>query len=75
MDSKGIEVALGCLCALHGQKWHNENDFGGTVGALFVRALRLTSSQPRERLDGTVYSDANELVNTNLFADFHKLFV
>ena len=48
------------------------------VQVLLIRLnppLRLTSSQPRERLDGTIYCDANELVNTNLFADCHKLFV
>ena len=40
-----------------------------------IEALRPTSSQPRERVDSTIYCDANELLNTNLFADCCNLFV
>ena len=34
-----------------------------------------TSSQPRERVDSTIFCDANELLNTDLFADCCNLFV
>ena len=37
--------------------------------------LRLTSSQPRERVDSTIYRDANDFLHTNLFAGCRELFV
>ena len=37
--------------------------------------LRLTSSQPRERVDRTIYYNANEFFHTILFAGYRDLFV
>ena len=39
------------------------------------REKRLTSSQPCERVNSTIYCNANELLSTNLFADCRNLFV
>ena len=37
--------------------------------------LRLTSSQPRESVDSTIYCNANEFLHTIMFAGYRVLFV
>ena len=41
----------------------------------FYELLRLTSSQPRESVDSTIYCNANEFLHTIVFAGYRVLFV
>ena len=55
-----ISLASGILPSLYG---------------LRISFLRLTSSQPRERVERTIYYNANEFFHTILFAGHRDLFV